>query len=282
MIERTLVIGATGFVGRAVVGLLQGEERRVVAMRRWNSPSRPIDEMGVRQIVADLDEPERLRHALSGVNHVVYCAAPDRGLEPDAYRRRATLGIRRVLAVARDEDVERVVVTSSAVTIGRPDREGELADESRYYLPGEAGDHFVEAAYAVEQECFRESADGQEIVIVNPTIVLGPGAVLPARSRLGGGSGEAPVNWVDRGRVARAHLRALEAGRRGRRYIVAGQNGTLDELYGRAEAEPGVEIRGSWIGHRHPPVRNRYLLTDGQWIDAARAERELGLEPAGG
>lgn len=276
MIERTLVIGSTGFIGRAVVGVLASGGWNVTAMRRWNSPEGALEGMDVREVVADLGEPEELRHAISNVNYIVYCAAPDSTLAADAYRRRATLGIRRVLDIARDEDVERVVVTSSAVTIGRPDGE-EPADEEDYYLPGEAGDHFVEAAYAVEQECFRESADGQEIVMVNPTVVVGPGAVFPARSALSGVGDEDPVNWVDLGKVARAHVGALESGRRGARYIVAGQNATIGKLYERIAAEPEVENRRSRSGAGEGPYRNRYLLTGGQWVDGSKAEGAFDL-----
>lgn len=276
MIERTLVIGSTGFVGRAVVGVMAAGGWNVTAMRRWNSSEGVLEGMDVREVVADLSQPEELAHAISNVNYVVYCAAPDPTLPADAYRRRATLGMRRVLNIARDEDVERLVVTSSAVTIGRPDGEGP-ADEEDYYLPGEADDHFVEAAYAVEQECFRESADGQEIVTVNPTVVVGPGAVVPARSMLSGVDDADPVNWVDLGKVARAHVGALESGRRGSRYIVGSQNATIGEFYERIAAESEVETRRSRSGAGEGPYRNRYLLTGGQWVDGSRAERAFDL-----
>lgn len=274
MIERTLVIGSTGVLGRSITRVLHAADWGVIGMRRWDSEVAYLDEIGVRDIVGDVRERDRLTEAMSSVNYVVYCSAPDTDLEPDAYRRRATTGIRNVLQVARDEDVERVVVTSSAVTVGRPDQE-RMADEQDYYLPGTAGDPFVEAAYAVEQECYRQAADGQYVVLLNPTVVIGPGAALPARSQLGGVSDDAPVNWVDLGRVARAHLEALEWGHRGERYIVGGQNGTIGKLYDLAADAPDVEVRRR--GRGRPAYRNRYLLTAGQHVDGEKAEREFDL-----
>jgi len=274
MTPKTLIIGSTGVLGRSITRVLDAADWGVVGMRRWDSEVAYLDEIGVRDVVGDVRDRDRLVEAMSGVNYVVYCSAPDTDLEPDAYRRRATTGIRNVLQVSREEDVERVVVTSSAVTVGRPDEDRE-ADESDYYLPGTAGDHFVEAAYAVEQECYRQAADGQYVVMLNPTVVIGPGASLPARSQLRGVSGDDPVNWVDLGRVARAHLEALEWGHRGERYIVAGHDGTIGELYDLAADEPDVDVRRRGVGR--PQDRNRYLLTDGQHIDGSKAEREFEL-----
>lgn len=275
MIERTLVIGSTGLIGRAVTRLLYAEDWSVVGMRRWNSEFRGLG-VDVPDVVADLYDRGELLHAMSGMNYVVYAAAPDPKLGGDLYRRRATTAIRNVLEVARDADVERVVVTSSAVTIG-PAGDDDPADETSVYLPGTAGDHFVEAAYAVEQECFREAADGQFIVMLNPTVVLGPGARLPAARSLGGVGETAPVNWVDIGRVAQAHLRALEWGRRGERYIVGGENGTLGALYETARAGDEVDVGRAWFEFGNATYRNRNLLVDGQWVDGSKAERDLGL-----
>lgn len=275
MIERTLVIGSTGFLGRAVTRLLYAEDRNVVGMRRWNSDLDVLDD-DVPDLVADLYDRDELLHAMSGMNHVVYAAAPDPTLPGDVYRRRATTAARNVLEVARDADVERVVVTSSAVTIGAGDAD-EPADETSYYLPGTAGDHFVEAAYAVEQECFREAADGQFIVMLNPSVVLGPGARLPAFRALDGVGETDPVNWVDIGRVARAHLRALDFGRRGERYIVGGENTTLGGLYSTVEEREEVDVGGDWFDFGETSYRNRNLLSDGRRVDSSKAERDLGL-----
>ena len=275
MIERTLVIGSTGFIGRAVAGHLNEQGWNVIGMRRWDSPVDLLENLGIPDIVADLEDRDALLHAMSGVNYLVYCAAPDADLPADEYRRRATIDIRNVLQVARDADVERVLVTSTAATVAA-DGESE-ADESEDYLPGTAEDHFVEAAYGVEQECYRQSADGQDIVTVNPSIVVGPGAHFPARSRLDGVGEERPVNWVGLDRVARAHRLALEHGRRGERYIVGGANGRLGDFYETVRQTDDVTIEAGGMLGGPKPYRNRYLLTGGGWLDSRKAEQKLGL-----
>lgn len=276
MIERTLVIGSTGFIGRAVVRLLDNEDWNVVGMRRWDSQVDVLDAIGIPDIVANLFDRSQLIHAMSGMNYVVYCAAPDPTLAPGDYQRRATLAIRNVLSVARDADVERVVVTSTAATIGRPD-DDRPATEQEVYLPGSAQDHFVEAAYAVEQECFRQAADNQHVVMVNPSLVLGPGARIPNQRRFPNLTDSDPVNWVDLGRVARAHLGALEWGHRGERYLVAGENGTVSEFYESARRNPAVSIQKRLAIFGPEPYRNRYLITGGQHLDGSKADGEFDL-----
>lgn len=281
MVEQTLVIGSTGLVGRHVVGYLADRRHTVVGMRRWNSESEVLETLGVPDVVADLADLERLAHAVSGVNHIIYCAAPDTSLEPRRYQRCAVEWIRNVLQMARDKDVDRVVVTSTASTIGRPESANEVADRHPdgrdAYLPGSAGDHFVEAAYAVEQEVFRQAADGQDVVILNPTVIVGEGARLPSAHGAGGVDADAPVNWVAAERVARAHEAALNHGKRGGRYVVGGTNGTLGELYDVVERHPAVEVTGSGLFGNDVTYRNRHLLTSGQRVDTSRSERILGL-----
>lgn len=276
-LERTLVIGSTGLVGRAVLRELTQRGERVVGMRRWNSSERIFDQLDVPDVVGDLQREDDVLHAVSGVNRVVYSAAPDPDLAPDVYRHRATTAVRHVLAAARDAEVESVVVTSTAATVGSPSRQ-EPATEDDVYLPGTAEDHFVEAAYAVEQECFREAADGQTIVVVNPTLVVAPGARFPALRQLGQ-SPQRRVDVVGLGRVARAHAEAVEKGRRGERYLVAGEETNLGELYERLEARGDVEVDGGWPwSPPSNPHRNRYLLEIDCWYDDTKARREFDLE----
>lgn len=279
MIEQTLVIGSTGFLGRHVVAHLVEAGRTVVGMRRWDSRAALFDELGVPDIVANLDDLQELAYAISGINHIIYCAAPDVDLEPREYQRRAVEWIRNVMQVARDEDVDRLVVTSTAATVAPVEAgagEEELPGADDVYLPGSAGDHFVEAAYAVEQEVFRQAADGQEIVILNPTVILGPGARLPAYGSLSDVAPTAPVNWVDVREVSRRHVQAVDRGGRGQRYLVAGENTTLEALYEEVERHEGVETFGNRVFGDGAHYRNRHLLARGQWVDAGKTERILG------
>ncbi len=263
--QRFLVIGGTGLVGRHVVRELAGRQWPVRAMRRWDSPAKGLDFPKVDVVVGDVFEPTSLAEAMAGVNAVIYCAAPDIDLDYSQILRRSVEGIRRVLAACRDYDVERMVLTSSASTMGRG-VPGSRLNEDSYYLPGSSKDPFAEAKYAVELECYRYVADGFPVAILNPTLMVGPGVDLTAYARLGVDERQ-PVSTVDVREVAKMHAEALFLGRPGRRYLLAGENTTAVELF------EGWPAKGK---NEHRP-REAYLVEHGQWVDASRAREELGL-----
>ncbi len=65
---RIAVLGATGFVGRALVPALAEQAEVVAASRRGDAPTQP----GVHPVAADVTDPVSLRRALEGVEVVYY------------------------------------------------------------------------------------------------------------------------------------------------------------------------------------------------------------------
>lgn len=263
--QRYLVVGATGLLGRHVVRELAGRNWPVRAMRRWDSSADGLEFEGVDIVVGDLFDAPSLAEATAGVNAVVYCAAPSPGTADEEVLRRSVEGMRRMLECCREHGVDRAVVTSSACTVGY-DAPGSRLDEDSYYLPGSSDDPFAEAKYAVEQECYRFIADGFPVVIVNPTLMVGPGVDLTEYARLDVDDRQ-PMNVVDVREVARMHAEALLKARPGQRYLLGGENTTAGEVF------EGWPSRGR---NEHRP-REAYLVECGQWVDCAKARDELGL-----
>lgn len=101
-----VVTGATGNVGRTLVPVLAeaGEQVTAVSRRAADLP------VGVRQVLADLAEPESLRAVLDGAESVFLLIAGDgAGLRP-----------RDLLDVAKSAGVQRVVLLSSQAAGTRP------------------------------------------------------------------------------------------------------------------------------------------------------------------
>lgn len=265
---RYLVIGATGLLGRHIVRELAGRQWPVSAMRRWDESTEGIEFPGVDVVVADIFEPSTLEQAVAGINGVFYCAPPkpSAGADPRRIMSHYVEGIRRVLTACRDHDVDRVIVTSSASTVARG-APGWRATEADYYLPGSSEDPFAEANYAAEVECYRHIVDGLDVVIVNPTLLVGPGVDLGAYARLGVEEGQ-PVNVIDVREAARVHAEAYLRGTRGARYLLGGTNTTAEQVF------EGWSRRGR--NQQRPS--DAYLVECGQWIDSALARKELGLK----
>lgn len=264
--RRYLVIGATGLVGRHVVRDLAGRQWPVRAMRQWDQAEDGLGFSAVDVVVGDVFEPNSLAEAVAGVNAVIYCAAPTPGPEASRILRESVEGIRRVLEVCREHNVEQLVVTSSASTMGRG-APGSRLDESSFYLPGSCNDPFTEAKYAVELECYRYVADGFWVAILNPTLLVGPGVDLTAYARLNV-DGAQPLNVVDVREVARMHGEVLLKGRSGARYLLGGENTTAREVFDGWPSRGKNDIRPREAG----------LVEAGQWVDCSLAREELGLK----
>jgi dihydroflavonol-4-reductase len=234
---RALVLGATGFIGGQIARTLLDRGYSVRALRRPSSSTLAIDSLPIELVRGDLRDRASLLAAMRGADALFHAAAyyPHNSLAPRRSLRVAVAGMRNVLESAREAGVGRVVYTSSLSTIGPPAGGRALADERDLYLPGSVADPYFEVKWAMECEAYRAAAAGQDVVVLCPTVVFGPGDVKPttgvALVALARGIMPAYVegntNVVDARDVAQAHVEALERGRAGERYILGGENTTV-------------------------------------------------------
>lgn len=253
---RTLVLGATGFIGANVARDLLAAGYHVRGLRRASSDLRAVDGVAdrIEWATGDLYDRASLVDAMRGMDSVVHAAAyyPVSGLDVGESMRRAATQMRNVLAAAREARVRRLVYTSSLTTIGPSKEPGRLADERDRYLPGSIPSAYCEAKWAMELEALAAVGRGLDVVIVNPTIVLGPWDAKPTSGRLVTvvANGQLPffvqakVNVVDARDVAAGHRLALEKGSSGERYLLGNENVWMSELFQSIAREAGS----------HPPM----------------------------
>jgi dihydroflavonol-4-reductase len=141
-------------------------------------------------------------------------------------------GTRAVCQAALEAKVSRLVFTSSAASLGVPQR-GRLADESHEFnLPPERFryGHSKLLAEGVVREFVSRGLDA---VIVNPSIILGPrdlnlisGSIVVEVARRHVPSVYPPggTNYIAVEDVCAGHIAAAERGRTGERYILAAHN----------------------------------------------------------
>src|SRR5947209_4676128 len=126
---RTLVTGATGFIGSHVVRLLVQRGDEVTVTVRSTSRTDVLSALPVRTVRADVRDRRAARRAMRGIERVFHLA----GTTSFAVRRQEMFalnleGTRIVLEEALRAGVERVVYTSSVAAIG-PSRDERPADE---------------------------------------------------------------------------------------------------------------------------------------------------------
>ena len=296
----TLVTGATGFIGLHVTRLLVERGDEVVATVRPRSVTEPLEDLGVRTVLADVCDRPALRRAMRGAERVFHLAGTT-NLRLDRGRTFALNleGTRVVLEEALRAEVERVVYTSSVAAIG-PAPPGETADEGSFWDAGRHGIPYVDSKHEAEIVALRLLARGLPVVIVNPAHVLGAGD--PGRSstvlvrrflcRQIPAYVDGTLNIVGVGDVARGHLLADERGTVGERYILGNRNFTLDRLFADLGRLSGVEppavklplavalalagAAGRVPGPRLPsPVEIRAASLNWAFVNT-KARRELG------
>lgn len=257
--DLSLVTGATGFVGSAVVRALLARGRRVRVLARPNSDRRNLAGLAVEIAEGAMEDPRSLACAVAGCRYVYHVAADYRIWVPDpAPMFRANVdGTRDLLTAALEAGAERVVYTSSVATLGLV--AGGSADEETPSNIDDMIGPYKRSKFAAEEvarELVRER--GLPVVIVNPSTPVGPGDIKPTptgRLIVEAARGQMPA-FVDTGLnivhvddVAEGHLAAAEKGRIGERYILGGENMALAEIL--AEVAQAVGRRPPWLRVPH-------------------------------
>ncbi len=302
----TLVTGATGFVGAAVARVLAANGHNLRLMVRPASDRRNLCGLKAEFVEADLAQPASLKRAVEGCRYVFHVAADYRLWVPDpaAMQRVNVDGTVALLRLAGQAGVRRCVYTSSVAALGlAPD--GAAADEGTALDQASLIGAYKRSKYDAEQAVRALAAQGQDIVIVNPSTPVGPGDVKPTptgRMVLDAARGRMPayvntgLNVVHVDDVAAGHLLALQRGQSGENYILGGENLMLRQLLALIARQAGrrrpllrlpigplmplaaiMETIATRTGS--PPLMSREMLQMARkkmFFSSAKAARELG------
>ena len=253
----TLVTGATGFVGAAVVRHLLERGDTVRVFTREGSNRRNIEGLKVEIATGDLRDRAAVARAVQGCTALYHVAADYRLWvpNPEEIYRTNVEGSRNLLLAAADAGVGRMVYTSSVAVLGL-NGDGTPSDEETPVALEHMIGHYKRSKFLAE-EAVRELVVEEDlpIVIVNPSTPIGPRDVKPTptgRMIVEAAAGRMPA-FVDTGLnivhvddVARGHLLAFERGRPGERYVLGGADMTLAQIL--------AEI-AALVGRKPPKVK---------------------------
>ncbi len=264
---KALVTGGTGFVGGAIVRelLSRGHEARVLA--RPVSKTDQLKTLGVAIAVGDILDRDSIEKALDGRDTLFHAAAIYEFWvrDKEALRRIEVEGTRNALEAALAAGVERVVYTSTGVTIG--ERRGETGNESTphrgYFLTA-----YERAKFEAEQ-VVKSYRDRLRIVILKPGAVIGPGDRKPSgESIIHVLNGRFPalfrgaLSVADINDVAAAHVSAAEQERWGEDYIISAEALSTADFYG---------LVCRLAGTRMPPIAPQFLARLFAWFEECKA-----------
>jgi dihydroflavonol-4-reductase len=239
---KTLITGATGFIGSAVLRQLLAAGHDVRALVRPKSERRNLTGLPVEIICGDITDSRSLDHGMAGCSTLFHVAADYRLWVPKPREIYETnvIGTRNIMLAALNAGIERVVYTSSVATLGLT-LDGSPANEETPVSLKDMIGHYKRSKFMAEAEVRRLADEqGLPIVIVNPSTPVGPRDIKPTptgRIIVDAASGRMPA-YVDTGLnlvhvddVAIGHLLALEHGKVGDRYILGACNMTLKDIF---------------------------------------------------
>jgi dihydroflavonol-4-reductase len=275
-----LVTGATGFVGSAVARALLGAGRGVRVLARPKSDRRNLADLAVEIAEGSLEDAASLARAVAGCRYLFHVAADYRLWVPNPapmYRTNVE-GTRVLMTAAVDADVERVVYTSSVATLGLV--AGGAANEQTPSSLEDMIGPYKRSKFQAE-DVVRDLVErrGLPAVIVNPSTPVGPRDRKPTptgRLILEAARGHMP-GYVDTGLniahvddIAVGHLAAAETGRVGERYILGGEDMSLEQILAEVGQAAGT----------HPPrMRVPYSVAYPAAIAAELVARLTGRQP---
>ncbi|HEY6951071.1 MAG TPA: SDR family oxidoreductase [Bacteroidota bacterium] len=304
------VTGATGFIGTKLVNELVRKGHTVHALSRSTSNRSGLEHEHIKIIQGDIIDRQSLERGMKGCTQVYHLAAYAKNWAPDKgmFYRMNVDGMRNVFEAAKSTGVNRVVFTSTIVTFG-PTKPGVVGDERMARITDHYYTEYEETKAIAEREALNYAATGFPVVLVNPTRVYGPGKMTE------GNSVSLMIDQYDRGQVpvllnkgvnignyvyvddlVRGHILAMERGKIGERYILGGENVSLEKLFRTVDEVSGKkhvqfnlppalaflyakeeQLKAEWLG-LYPQITPGWVDTFLQdWVySCAKAERELG------
>lgn len=306
----TLVTGASGLLGSAVVDLLVARGEPVRALVR---PGDDLTRFGWRDVEVcrgDMGDHASLAEAVRGVGRMLHCAARTGPWGPAAeYEIANVRGTRALVELAQAAGVARIVHVSS-ITVHGNDVRGPADEYSPFHDEPNPYSRSKVAGERLLQGMIREQR--APVVIVRPGWIYGPrdrasfarfAALIEEGKMVIIGSGENSVPLIYVSDVARGVVLASETpGVVGQAYLLVNDEPVTQRVYYETiAAELGVapptrhipyrpalalgaaaEFVGHVTGRKQPPPLMRYGLQlaggENRFI-IAKARRELGFVP---
>jgi dihydroflavonol-4-reductase len=305
-----LVTGGAGFIGSHLVRQLleRGEAVRVLERAGAAVGHLPLGHIDLVQ--ADIRDRELVKQAVRGCRAVYHLAAnPQLWTHRRGHFRQVNyLGTVHVLEEALAAGARRVLHTSTESILTRAGQAGPIA-EDQYVCLGDALGPYCRSKLLAERHALRLARAGAPVVVVNPTLPVGPGdrgRSPPTQMILDFCRGrrreylDAALNLIDVRDVAEGMIRAAERGRPGRRYLLGHENLSIREVFGRLARLTGLpepsrrvpyavavaaayvsELWADVVTHRAPAatVTGVKLTRRTMHFDPRRSLDELGLRP---
>ncbi|NVO03111.1 MAG: NAD-dependent epimerase/dehydratase family protein [Bacteroidetes bacterium] len=190
-----LVTGATGFIGSHLLIDLLKSGKKVRAIRRngksdlttkifsFYNCSKLLSE--VEWFEGDVLDFFSLIDALDGISEVYHCAAIVSFHKTEALNMEKVniQGTANIVNAALEKKINKLCYVSSIAALGRSETDLPT-DEETFWKSSKRNSAYSISKYGAEREVWRGTIEGLDAVIVNPSVVIGPGNWKKGSSQL--------------------------------------------------------------------------------------------------
>lgn len=188
-----LVTGANGLVGSSVVKRFVKENHTVHALCRSGADLSLLEgvEEKILLIEGDILDVLGLDVAFQDIDVVIHTAAVVSFVPKDRVKMYQTNveGTTNVVNACLTASVKQLVFVSSVAALGRPsnlkNQKGVIAiNENQKWEDSPQNSHYAKSKYLAECEVWRGQAEGLNVTVVNPSVILGEGDWHRSSTRL--------------------------------------------------------------------------------------------------
>jgi nucleoside-diphosphate-sugar epimerase len=247
-----LVTGGTGFVGAHLLYELLKNGEKPKALKRKNSSLQLAEKIfsyytndykqlfsQIEWITGDINDIISLDEAMHGINKIYHCAAVV-SFEPKDKKNMLKTNINgtaNLVNIALKYKIDKFCYVSSIAAIGRTENEGLITEETAW-KSSDRNSNYAKTKYAAEKEVWRGVEEGLNAVIVNPSVILGPGDWKQGSSKIfetmwkGTKFYTNGVNgYIDVRDVAKAMVELMKSSIVNQRFILSSENLSYQELF---------------------------------------------------
>lgn len=306
----TLITGGTGFLGSHLVRQLVEAGAKNLRVMATSNPAW-LSEVGVETVTGSITKAEDVARAVDGVTEIYHLAGRVSRDDEDAREMYSIHvdGTRILCDAAARAGVKAIVMASTSGTIavrekneGIPDEKGAQPVDIISRWP-----YYASKLYQERVALERFNGAGRRLVILNPSLLLGPGderlsstkVVLDFLARKINATPTGGLSFVDVRDVATALRAAMKDGRPNERYLLGSANWTFEKFFSRLERLTEVRaprfsfpsrlaVAGSQLIHafykqwdKASPVEPAAVeMAEYFWyLDSSKAEKELNFSP---
>jgi len=268
----TLITGGTGFLGTHLVRQLIEAGVKGLRVMASSVPTSLL-ELGVEAAPGSITNAEDVKRALEGVTEVYHLAGRVSREREDAHEMMALHvdGTRLLCEAARGAGVRTIVLASTSGTIAVTET-GEVMPDESWPPPLDLISRwpYYASKYYQEQVALENfSGRGERLVILNPSLLLGPGderlsstkVILDFLARKINAVPHGGLSFVDVRDVATTFRCAMQDGRHGERYLLGSANWTFEKFLGRLERI--TKIQGPRLS-----LPKRFTVAGSKLVDA--------------